>query len=294
MEDKVLCDKSDLVNIADAVRSKLGVTDTYYVSELSSAIQNIQTSGITPSGTISITENGTVDVSQYANAEVNISATPSLQSKSVTYTENGTNTIAPDGGYDGLSSVDVTVDVSGGASPRLQTKTATPSTSSQSITPDDGYDGLSEVTVSGDSNLVAANIKSGVNIFGVNGSYSGQYKFSYFSGITPYSSTEIRISVDSDIADVVGVGIKATNYFEPVANNLTSCMWWNDGTANGGNLSTFNSDGSIGFTSNVFQTPIPIDGTLSDKYARLIVSLNLFWAASCTYEGFIVYKVYGS
>ena len=39
---------------------------------------------------------------------------PSLQSKSVTYTENGTATITPDEGYDGLSSVDVTVDVSGG------------------------------------------------------------------------------------------------------------------------------------------------------------------------------------
>ena len=38
----------------------------------------------------------------------------SLQSKSVTYTSNGTDTITPDIGYDGLSSVDVTVDVSGG------------------------------------------------------------------------------------------------------------------------------------------------------------------------------------
>ena len=42
------------------------------------------------------------------------SSAPSLQSKSVTYTANGTATITPDDGYDGLSSVDVTVDVSGG------------------------------------------------------------------------------------------------------------------------------------------------------------------------------------
>ena len=42
------------------------------------------------------------------------SSAPSLQSKSVTYTANGTNTITPDESYDGLSSVDVTVDVSGG------------------------------------------------------------------------------------------------------------------------------------------------------------------------------------
>ena len=68
MADKVLCDKSDLVNIADAVRSKLGVTDTYYVSELSSAIQNIQTVGGGQTGVVDTSASYTMIYTYFPDA----------------------------------------------------------------------------------------------------------------------------------------------------------------------------------------------------------------------------------
>lgn len=40
MADKIICNKSDLVNIADAIRTKLGVIDTYYVPDLGSTVSN--------------------------------------------------------------------------------------------------------------------------------------------------------------------------------------------------------------------------------------------------------------
>ena len=51
-------------------------------------------------------------------------------------------------------------------------KTITPTTASQ-IAVSSGYYTGGAVTVAGDSNLIAENIKSGVNIFGVSGNYAG-------------------------------------------------------------------------------------------------------------------------
>lgn len=164
-------------------------------------------SGVTKKSAATYTP-GTSDQSiasgQYLNGTQTIKGDSNLTAGNI---RNGVKIFNVTGSYAGSSS-------SGGSSPRLQTKTATPSESTQTISPDSGYDGLSSVTVNaisrtyvgsgvtkkaaatytpktsdqsiaasqylsgaqtikGDANLVAGNIKSGVSIFGVTGTYAG-------------------------------------------------------------------------------------------------------------------------
>ena len=238
--------------IANAIRAKKGTTDTIVADNFPSEIESI-------------------------------ASQPSLQSKTVS-PSTAAQTITPDSGYDGLSQVVVNA-----ISPTKGAQTYTPTTTDQTISSGRWLTG--DQTIKGDANLVAANIKSGVSIFGVNGNYSGQYKFSYFSGITPYADKEFRIPVDSDVAQVVGFAVKLTNNFEATTNEMLCCMWWNNGTVNGGNMGVFHAGSSYGMTYNNFSSPIPIGGTSSNKYAQLMLPINLNWSSGHAHEGFIVYKV---
>lgn len=85
------------------------------------------------------TANGAItpDETYYGLSKVTVNVEPKLQSKSVTV--NGT--VTPDASYDGLSQVTVNVPPT---VPKLQAKTAT---ENGEVTPDGGYDGLSKVTV---------------------------------------------------------------------------------------------------------------------------------------------------
>lgn len=58
-----------------------------------------------------------------------------------------------------------------GSSGNYQTKTVTPTAAGFNVTADSGYDALKKVVVEGDADLVASNIKSGVTIFNVLGTY---------------------------------------------------------------------------------------------------------------------------
>ena len=62
-------DESDIQNIANAIRSKNGTQNTYTVAQMAGAVGNIPT-GITPSGSVTLTSNGTYDVTDKASAVV--------------------------------------------------------------------------------------------------------------------------------------------------------------------------------------------------------------------------------
>ena len=107
--------------------------------------------------------------------------TPTLQTKTATPSTSA-QTITPDSGYDGLSSVTINAMPTGALNTPTGTKTTkqltvqaaqtiTPSTADQTISSGKYLTGTQ--TIKGDANLVAGNIKSGVSIFGVTGSYSG-------------------------------------------------------------------------------------------------------------------------
>ena len=89
------------------------------------------------------------------------------ETKSVSLTNSAGQTFTPTSPKNAITSITVT--------PNNQARTVTPTTSQQSLTVNTGYSGNGTITVNAvtsdiDSDIKATNIKSGVNILGVNGS----------------------------------------------------------------------------------------------------------------------------
>ena len=117
-----------------------------------------------------------------------------------------------DVGYDALTKVTVTAPanlsagniksgvniagVTGSYAPALQTKVTTPTAFPTVVNVDSGYDGMTKVTVNAPSNLSSGNIKSGVSIAGVTGTYTGESPTAQSKSYTP-SSFPVTVRPDS-------------------------------------------------------------------------------------------------
>ena len=167
---------------------------------------------------------------------------PELQAKEATpLITNAQQIILPDEGYDGLSKVTVnpmptgtlktpTVNSIGYVSSGVQTagyfdtsatsglqlstqaaKTITPTTYSQTAVASGKYT-TGAVTVAGDSDLVASNIRNGVNIFGVNGTFVGNYYCKKLSMYLNQNGFSVNLpELSSNISDVLFCVCYSTN-----------------------------------------------------------------------------------
>ena len=137
MSEKILTERSNIVAIADAVRSKTGTTAEMTLGGIVSGINGISTSEDLDS-VLDAQESKLDRLLEVLDGKAAASVEIDLQSKTVTPTTS-VQTVVADNGYDGLEQVVVNAI-------QTQTKNITPSTSTQTVTPDSGKY-LSQVSV---------------------------------------------------------------------------------------------------------------------------------------------------
>lgn len=243
---KVLVSDQYLTNIADSIRSKLGVETTYTPAQMAAAINSISASieelTVTPSATEQVY--GGPNQSTLATGRISFiydgngvatNLTVNLVSGKayrISY-NNGSYTDTIGNTYDLISgTVDFIYNNANKTIWLYQSDTSyqvgyititnktiyirkVSSISMDSITSNVTLQqlegGYAPVTVSGDSNLIAANIKSGTSIFGVTGTYTGSsssVSLQSKTNITPTESSQ-TITPDSGYDGLNSVQINA-------------------------------------------------------------------------------------
>lgn len=136
----------------------------------------------------------------------------SLQSKTVTPSESP-QTITPDSGYDGLSQVTVNAISStyiGSGITKKSSQTYTPSTSDQTISSGQYLSG--DQIIKGDANLIAENIKSGVSIFNILGTWAGGSS----------SGLGTAMKTGDTTSNVIDTGLSAVSAFVLYTTTITA------------------------------------------------------------------------
>lgn len=171
-------------------------TSADYLSKV--VVNAIPDNYIEPTGTENITANGTYDITTKASVNVNVpSEEINLQEKSISVATNGSVEVTADSGYTALSKVNVS------NTQELEQVSVTPTTEIQTITPS-GNKLINQVNVSAvdssiDSNIVASNIKNGVEILGVTGTLN--------EGITPSGNLDITENGTYDVTNYASANV---------------------------------------------------------------------------------------
>lgn len=140
-----------------------------------------------------------------------------------------------------------------------QSKSVTPSASQKIVAPDTGKL-LNKVTVAGDSGLMAGNIKKGVNIFGVNGSFDnseGLYAYQKY-GADIYQDFMTYGSVTREMEGVSGTIIdvyRVVGGYSPVFNEETHSLCLSSGVVSKATLlQSLNKGGVVSLAGNSLNT----------------------------------------
>jgi surface protein len=198
-DDEFLVKYGTMVDIAEAIRSKTGSTDSLTPSQMVEAVAGIDTSTapeitVSSGGLITATSGSKSNTKQMtAQAAKTVTPTTSEQTAvaSGVYTTGAVKVAAmptatqatPSVSIDSAGKITATATQTAGyvtagtktGTKQLTTqaaKTVTPSTSDQAAVASGVYT-TGAVTVKGDSNLKAENIAEGVSIFGVAGAFAG-------------------------------------------------------------------------------------------------------------------------
>lgn len=173
-----------------------------------------------------------------------------------------------------------------GTLPTQAARTYTPSTNNQTISGGRILTGIQ--TINGDTDLTASNIKSGVTIFDVTGTYTAQSNNVYNSIATRSSQTSLTASVGF-LPDFINFNYSAAGNAEfdaiSITLDLMHFQYW---------ITGWQGDFSPGSSQGILRNSSSPSGTYSASYTysggRLTVYLNN-WTFGSRYYNFIAYTV---
>lgn len=113
----------------------------------------------------------------------------------------------------GADGNDVTFSIGGSAVTQTKTISLNMENGNQVVSPDNGYNAMTQVTVTKPNTLIPGNIKNGVSIGGVSGTYTG---------LVPSGNADISDTSEVDVTDKATARISATERAKIIPNNIAN------------------------------------------------------------------------